>query len=130
MEWFGKRSYFSQCEQSSQAMWMDIALARQSGQELNNHYIITNSLATAHIRRFFNASVHRLTSQYQQIAADQAYHDIRPSICDQMRRDMAAIKEESDRPQDQASGGEPSLYTRQLYKRVPGCGNAMPVVHT
>ena len=39
MEWFGKRSYFDQREQSSQAMWMDIALARQSGQELQNHYI-------------------------------------------------------------------------------------------
>ena len=114
MEWFGKRSYFDQREQSNQAMWMDIALARQSGQELNNHYIITNSPATSHIRRFFNASIRRLTSTYQQIAADQAFHDIRPSICDQMRRDMAAIKEESDRPRDQTSGG----------------GNATPVVHT
>ena len=43
MEWFGKRSYFDQREQSSQAIWMDIALARQSGHKLTNHYIIANS---------------------------------------------------------------------------------------
>ena len=92
MKWFGKRSYFDQREQSNQAMWMDIALARQSGQELNNHYIITNIPATAHIRRFFNASIRRLTTTYQQIAADQALLDIRPSICDQMRREIANIK--------------------------------------
>ena len=71
MKWFGKRSYFDQREQSSQAMWMDIALARQSGQELQNHYIITNSPATAHMRRFFRASIRRLTATYQRIAADR-----------------------------------------------------------
>ena len=109
MEWFGKRSYFDQREQSNQALWMDIAQARQSGQELINHYIITNSPATAHIRRFFNSSVRRLTAAYEQIAADQAFHDIRPSICDQMRHEIANIKEEIDQPRDQASGGDPPI---------------------
>ena len=65
MEWFGKRSFFDQLEQSSQAMWMDLALARQSAQELSNHYIITNSPAMAHLRRFFHASVRRLTSAFR-----------------------------------------------------------------
>ena len=96
-------------EQSNQAMWMDIALARQSGQELNNHYSITNSPATSHIRRFFNASIRHLTNTYQQIAADQAFNDIRPSICDQMRREIANIKEEIVEHQDQASGGDPPV---------------------
>ena len=109
MEWFGKRSYFDQREQSNQAIWMEMALARQSGQELINHYIITNSPATAHIRRFFNSSVRRLTTAYEQIAADQAFHDIRPSICDQMRHDITNIKEEIDQPLDQASGGDPPI---------------------
>ena len=104
MEWFGKRSYFDQREQSSQAMWMDIALARQSGQELQNHYIITNSPVTAHIRRFSRASIRRLTTTYQRIAAEQAFNDIRPSICDRMRQDMTAIKEEFDPLWDEASG--------------------------
>ena len=98
MEWFGKRSYFDQREQSSQAMWMGMALARQSGQELQNHYIITNSPATAHIRRLFHASIRRLTATYQ------AFNDIRPSICDQMRQEMATIKEEFDPLLDEASG--------------------------
>ena len=124
MEWFGKRSYFDQHEQSNQAMWMIIALARQSGQELNNHYIITNSPATSHIRRFFNASIRRLTTTYQQIAADQAFHDIRPSICDQMRREIASIKEESEQPQDQASRGDQLISDDDIaisWRRHAGC---------
>ena len=73
MEWFGKRSYFDQREQSSQAMWMDIALARQFGQELQNHYIITNSPATAHIRRFFNASIWCLTQHISELLRSKRY---------------------------------------------------------
>ena len=119
MEWFGKRSYFDQREQSRQAMWMDIALACQSGQEIENHYIITNSPATAHIRRFFMASIRRLTSTYQRIAADQAFHDIQPSICEQMRRDMAAIKEECDPPRDEASGDTPAIVTDISTRQSP-----------
>ena len=55
MEWFGKRSFFELREQSSQALWMDLALARQFGQDLSNHYVITNSPAMAHLRRVFSA---------------------------------------------------------------------------
>ena len=110
---------FDQREQSSQAMWMDIALARQSGQELQNHYIITNSPATAHIRRFFHASIRRLTSSYQRIAADQAFYDIRLSICDQMRSDMAAIKEECDPPRDEASGDTHTMVTDMSTRQSP-----------
>ena len=92
---------------SSQAMWMDMALARQSGQELINHYIITNSPATAHIRHFFHASIRHLTATYQRIAAEQAFNDIRPSVCNQMRHElgnMETVKEEFDPLMDEASG--------------------------
>ena len=82
---------------------MDIALARQS--ELTNHYIITNSPVMAHLRRFFHYSVRRLTAAYEKIAADQALDDIHPSISDQMRQEIANIKEEIDQPQDQTSKG-------------------------
>ena len=119
MEWFGKRSYFDQREQSSQAMWMDIALARQSGQELQNHNIITNSPATAHIRRFFHASIQRLTATYQRIAAEQAFNEIRPSVCDQMRQDMAAMKEECDPLRDEASGDTQTMVTDISSKQSP-----------
>ena len=124
MEWFGKRSYFDQREQSSQALWMDIALARQSGQELTNHYIIMNSPVMAHLRRFFHSSVRHLTAAYEKIAAYQAFNDIRPSICDQMRHEIANIKEEIDQPQDQASGGE------TLISDVRPATTPSPVVET
>ena len=104
MEWFGKRSFFDQREQSSQAMWMDLALARQSGQELSNHYVITNSLVMAHLRRFFHASVRRLTAAYKNIAAAQALDDMAPSICDWMRQEIADTTEEFNPSVDQASG--------------------------
>ena len=123
MEWFGLRSYFDQREQSSQAMWMDMALARQSGQELVNHYIIMNSPATAHIRRFFHASIRHLTATYQRIAAEQAFNDIRPSVCDQMRQEMATIKEEFDPLMDEASG-----YTQDMSQ--DGTTRQSPVVVT
>ena len=43
LEWFGRRSFFDQRGNSDQALWMDIALTRKSGQELHNDYIITDS---------------------------------------------------------------------------------------
>ena len=122
MEWFGTRSYFDQREQSSQAMWMDMALARQSGQELINHYIITNSPATAHIRRFFHASIRRLTATYQRIAAEQAFNDIRPSVCNQMRQElsnMATVKEEFDPLVDEASGYSPDMVQDGVVRQSP-----------
>ena len=119
MEWFGTRSYFDQREQSSQVMWMDMALARQSGQELINHYIITNSPATAHIRRFFHASIRHLTATYQRIAAEQAFNDIRPSVCDQMRQEMATIKEEFDPLRDEASGYSQSMVQNGAVRQSP-----------
>ena len=107
LEWFGERSYFDQRGQSSQAMWMDMALARQSGQELINHYVITNSPASAPIRRFFHASIKHLTARYQHIAAEQALQDIKPSIGDQLNHNSGAvdsIKKEIDPPVNEASG--------------------------
>ena len=104
MEWFGKRSFFDQRDQSSQAMWMDLALARQSGQELSKHYVITNSAVMAHLRRFFHAAVRCLTSAYENIAMAQVLDSIGPSLCDRMRQEIADNTEEFDPSEDQASG--------------------------
>ena len=102
---------------------MDMALARQSGQELINHYIITNSPATAHIRRFFHASIRHLTATYQRIAAEQAFNNIRPSVCNQMRQEltnMAIVKEEFDPLVDEASGySPPSMVQDGVVRRSP-----------
>ena len=45
---------------TNQAIWMDMALARRSGQELRNSYVITNSTEHAPLRRFFKAAVDAL----------------------------------------------------------------------
>ena len=43
LEWFGSREFFAEKSTTGQSLWTDIALARRSGQELNNSYIITGS---------------------------------------------------------------------------------------
>ena len=105
LEWFGRISFFDQRERTGQAMWMDLSLACQSGQDLTNHYTITQSPVMAHLRRFFWAPVRCLASAYGDMAITQALSDIQPSICDQMREDIASSTEENFDPTiDQASG--------------------------
>ena len=65
LEWFGRSTFFEEREVTGQALWMDLALARRSGQELHNHYIITNSPVMSHLRRFFHTSVRDLTAAYE-----------------------------------------------------------------
>ena len=62
MEWNGLAAapFFDQRKATNQAIWMDMALARRSGQELRNCYIITNSTEHAPLRRFFKAAVDAL----------------------------------------------------------------------
>ena len=57
IEWFGSRAFFDQRKDTTQAIWMDMALARRSGQELRNSYIVTMSPEHAPLRRFFKAAV-------------------------------------------------------------------------
>ena len=64
MEWFGSRAFFEGRRQASQAIWMDLALARRSGQELRNSYVITKSPEHAPLRRFFKAAVDQLQMQF------------------------------------------------------------------
>ena len=49
---------------ATQAIWMDLALARRSGQELRNSYVITKSPEHAPLRRFFKAAVDQLQMQF------------------------------------------------------------------
>ena len=60
IEWFGSRTFFEGRKQTTQAIWMDLALARRSGQELRNSYVITKSPEHAPLRRFFKAAVDQL----------------------------------------------------------------------
>ena len=60
IEWFGSRTFFDQRKATNQAIWMDMALARRSGQQLHNSYVITSSTEHAPLRRFFKAAVDAL----------------------------------------------------------------------
>ena len=60
IEWFGSRTFFETRRQTTQAIWMDLALARRSGQELRNSYIVTKSPEHGPLRRFFKAAVDQL----------------------------------------------------------------------
>ena len=60
IEWFGSRTFFETRRQTTQAIWMDLALARRSRQELRKSYIVTKSPEHAPLRRFFKAAVDQL----------------------------------------------------------------------
>ena len=94
LEWFGRRTFFKEREVAGQALWMYLALARRSGQERNN-YVITNSPAFAPLRRFFRAAIRNLVVAYEDLASSRVTPVTLPSICDQMRQDIAVYSPEN-----------------------------------
>ena len=64
LKWFGSREFFAEKSTTGQSLWTDIALARRSGQELNNSYIITGSPDFAPLRWFFIAALAALQACY------------------------------------------------------------------
>ena len=51
---FMSGAFFTEKNTTGQSLWMDLALARRSGQELRNEYTITRSPALSPLRRFFS----------------------------------------------------------------------------
>ena len=88
LEWFGRRSFFDQQEETGQALWMDLALARQSGQELNNSYILTTSPAFGPLRKFFRAAVRDIQFAYDAFPGASVAPATHRSICNTMRQDI------------------------------------------
>ena len=97
LEWFGRRSFFDQRDTASQALWMDLALARHSGQELHNDYVLTTSPAFGNLRKFFRAAIREIVQAYSDYPGSQLEPVGAYSICDQMRRDI------DDSPQGSSS---------------------------
>ena len=60
LEWFRSRKFFDQRKSATQSIWMDLALARQTGKELRNTSTITGSPDFAPLRRFLRAVVEQL----------------------------------------------------------------------
>ena len=86
LEWFGRRSFFDQREETGHALWMD--LARYSGQELHNNYVLTTSRAFGNLRKFFLAAVRDLVLAYCDFPGASVAPAAQPSICDLMRQDI------------------------------------------
>ena len=87
---FGSRQFFSEKTTTGQSLWTDIALARRSGQELNNSYVITGSPDFAPLHRFFVAAVAALQSRYDTITARDCPLPMPQtlSLLDSMREDI------------------------------------------
>ena len=73
---------------SSHRKHMDLALARYSGQELHNNYVLTTSPAFGNLRKFFRAAVWDLVLAYSDFAGASVAPADQPSICDLMRQDI------------------------------------------
>ena len=67
---------------------MDLALARHSGQELHNDYVLTTSPAFGNLRKFFRAAVRDTVLAYNDYPGSRVAPAAQPSICDQMRLDI------------------------------------------
>ena len=89
LEWFGRRSFFDQREETGQTLWMELALARQSGQELNNSYVLTTSPAFGTPRKFFRAAIRDIQFAYDVFLGASVAPAAHPSICDLMWQDIA-----------------------------------------
>ena len=101
LEWFGSWSFFDGRRSANQALWMDLALARRSRQELRNHYVITKSPEFAPLRRFFSAAVDQLQIVYNSLLVTSAQPPSRSLIAT-----MRATIEDCD---DLSSEGSPML---------------------
>ena len=75
LEWFGSRSLFDQRKGTGQSLWMDLALARCSGQELRNSYTITGSPGFAPLRKFFRVAIHQLHLLYTGVPDSRHPHN-------------------------------------------------------
>ena len=109
IEWFGSRNFFEQRKETNQAIWMDMALARRSGQELRNSYVITNSPEYAPLRRFFKAAVDGL-----QLVFDRSLvTSVQPkSLLIQMRE--VTFPAESSRDQETRDEVSPVVIPRRV----------------
>ena len=122
IEWFGSRTFFDQRKLTTQAIWMDMALARRSGQELRNSYIVTKSPEHAPLRRFFKAAVDQL-----QILFDMSLvTSVQPkSLLTQMREAVADCD-------DGSSDGSLMLLSppRGIFHGNRDAGRGLPRCHT
>ena len=96
LEWFGSRSFFDQRKDTGQSLWMDLALARRSGQELRNSYTIIGSPEFAPLRKFVKAAIHQLHLLYTGVPDTLRPRSPMLSLCDQIRTKIDTHSTTSD----------------------------------
>ena len=74
-----------------------LALARHSGQELHNDYVLTTSPAFGNLRKFFHATVREIVLAYNDYPGSRVAPVAHPSICDHMHLDIDASPQGSSR---------------------------------
>ena len=89
LEWFGRRSFFDQRVTTGQALWMDLALARKTGQKLQNDYVITASPDFGSLGKFLRAAVRELVHAYIDYPHPRADRHGASSGCNQIHQDVA-----------------------------------------
>ena len=89
LEWYGRRSFFDQRGATGQSLWMDLALARQSGQELHNDYVITDGAEFGYLRRFFRAAVRALVRAFIEYPLPGSRGRLSPMACSPIKPQTA-----------------------------------------
>ena len=82
---------------------MDLALARKTGQELHNDYVLASSPVFGSLRKFFRAAIRELVHAYIDYPRPQVDTRGAFSVCDQIHRDIDDSPQGSSRtsPVDQ-----------------------------
>ena len=80
---------FGQRSSTGQALWMDLALARKTGQELHNDYVITSSPDFGSLRKLFRAAVRELVHAYIDYPQPKVDMHGALSVCNRIHQDIA-----------------------------------------
>ena len=88
LEWFASPTFFDHKKTTGQLLWIDLALAQLSGQELRNSYTITGSPEFAPLRKFFRGATHQLDCLYTGKPNSLRPQDRMLSLFDQIRTDI------------------------------------------
>ena len=104
---YGLEWYDDQRKEATQSMWMDLALARRSGQELHNTNTITQSPEFGPLRKFFASAIIQLMRAMNDVPVPSR----QPSSTDTtlLESIRAAVDYDDRSDEDTASADSPSV---------------------
>ena len=107
-------------------MWMDLALARRSRQELHNKYTITQSPEFGPLRRFFAAAVTQLRRSINDVPVPSR----QPASADTplLESIRAAVDNDDRSDEDTASADPPSVSSHAATGATPTFPPVAPLI--